>query len=239
MYRTILRSSAIRSRVGQRFMSSRPRLSQGYNNQIKYAIVGLSAFALFYNTSTSLIHNEVDQKKVEEGKEKALKEANPEELYQKKKESIGQAKVADKVPAEETTPVTKNEVEEGEQTGEDQGEGEGHQSAAFNPETGEINWDCPCLGGMAHGPCGEEFKEAFSCFVYSESEPKGIDCVQKFQNMRTCFKQHPEHYKEELYEDDNAEEQAIESSSTSSEEKQKLVEGTEAVGDEVKKEVSN
>lgn len=74
--------------------------------------------------------------------------------------------------------------------------------AAFNPETGEINWDCPCLGGMAHGPCGEEFKEAFACFVYSETEPKGIDCIKKFEAMRTCFKQHPEHYKEELYEDE-------------------------------------
>ena len=31
------------------------------------------------------------------------------------------------------------------------------QSAAFNPETGEINWDCPCLGGMAKPPCGEAF----------------------------------------------------------------------------------
>ncbi|GAA5958275.1 hypothetical protein JCM10213_007120, partial [Rhodosporidiobolus nylandii] len=57
------------------------------------------------------------------------------------------------------------------------------QSAAFNPETGEINWDCPCLGGMADGPCGEEFKQAFSCFVYSEAEPKGIDCVEKFRGM--------------------------------------------------------
>ncbi|WPK23888.1 hypothetical protein PUMCH_001138 [Australozyma saopauloensis] len=81
-------------------------------------------------------------------------------------------------------------------------EAEGSQSAAFNPETGEINWDCPCLGGMAHGPCGEEFKAAFSCFVYSETEPKGIDCIEKFEGMRTCFKKHPEHYKEELYEDD-------------------------------------
>ncbi|KAL7662802.1 Mitochondrial intermembrane space import and assembly protein 40 [[Candida] zeylanoides] len=80
----------------------------------------------------------------------------------------------------------------------------GGQSAAFNPETGEINWDCPCLGGMAHGPCGEEFKEAFACFVYSETEPKGIDCITKFEKMRTCFRQHPEHYKEELYEDDEA-----------------------------------
>lgn len=58
---------------------------------------------------------------------------------------------------------------------------EAGQEAAFNPETGEINWDCPCLGGMAHGPCGEDFKAAFSCFVYSEEEPKGIDCVDKFK----------------------------------------------------------
>ena len=80
-------------------------------------------------------------------------------------------------------------------------EGEGKQEAAFNPDTGEINWDCPCLGGMAHGPCGEEFKEAFSCFVFSETEPKGIDCIKKFENMRSCFKRYPEHYKDELYDD--------------------------------------
>ncbi len=60
-------------------------------------------------------------------------------------------------------------------------EQEADQQGAFNPETGEINWDCPCLGGMAHGPCGEEFKAAFSCFVYSKEEPKGMDCIDKFQ----------------------------------------------------------
>lgn len=60
-------------------------------------------------------------------------------------------------------------------------EEEAGQQGAFNPETGEINWDCPCLGGMAHGPCGEEFKAAFSCFVYSNEEPKGMDCIDKFQ----------------------------------------------------------
>ncbi|KAG7192238.1 Oxidoreductase [Scheffersomyces spartinae] len=76
------------------------------------------------------------------------------------------------------------------------------QQAAYNPETGEINWDCPCLGGMAHGPCGEEFKAAFSCFVYSESEPKGMDCIEKFELMRTCFRKYPEVYREQLYEDD-------------------------------------
>lgn len=58
---------------------------------------------------------------------------------------------------------------------------EGGQEGAFNPETGEINWDCPCLGGMAHGPCGDEFKAAFSCFVYSNEEPKGVECIDKFK----------------------------------------------------------
>lgn len=33
-------------------------------------------------------------------------------------------------------------------------------------DNGEINWNCPCLGGMATGPCGVEFREAFSCFHY-------------------------------------------------------------------------
>ena len=60
-------------------------------------------------------------------------------------------------------------------------EEEAGQQGAFNEETGEINWDCPCLGGMAHGPCGPEFREAFSCFVYSKEEPKGMDCIEKFK----------------------------------------------------------
>ncbi|CEQ40819.1 SPOSA6832_02459, partial [Sporobolomyces salmonicolor] len=71
------------------------------------------------------------------------------------------------------------------------------QAAAFNPETGEINWDCPCLGGMADGPCGPEFKAAFSCFVYSEAEPKGVDCVEKFRGMQECFRRHPDIYGDE------------------------------------------
>ena len=60
-------------------------------------------------------------------------------------------------------------------------EEEADQQGAFNPETGEINWDCPCLGGMADGPCGPEFKEAFSCFVFSKEEPKGMDCIDRFK----------------------------------------------------------
>ncbi|KAI1487627.1 hypothetical protein F5X96DRAFT_649018 [Biscogniauxia mediterranea] len=83
-------------------------------------------------------------------------------------------------------------------------EEEADQQGAFNPETGEINWDCPCLGGMAHGPCGEEFKAAFSCFVYSKEEPKGMDCIDKFQGMQDCFRLHPDVYGEELAGEDAA-----------------------------------
>ncbi|KAH6889387.1 hypothetical protein B0T10DRAFT_513882 [Thelonectria olida] len=77
------------------------------------------------------------------------------------------------------------------------------QQGAFNPETGEINWDCPCLGGMADGPCGEEFKTAFSCFVYSTEEPKGMDCIEKFQGMQECFKKYPDIYGAELADDED------------------------------------
>lgn len=88
------------------------------------------------------------------------------------------------------------------------GEGEGdapQPQGAYNPETGEINWDCPCLGGMAHGPCGEQFKEAFSCFVFSEDEPKGINCVGAFKKMQDCFREHPEIYADEIMNDDDEE----------------------------------
>ncbi|KAI9022128.1 hypothetical protein CLU79DRAFT_751327 [Phycomyces nitens] len=82
---------------------------------------------------------------------------------------------------------------------------ENDQAAAYDPETGEINWDCPCLGGMANGPCGDDFKAAFSCFVYSEAEPKGVDCVEKFKNMQDCFRRHPDVYGDEIDDDDDDE----------------------------------
>lgn len=59
---------------------------------------------------------------------------------------------------------------------------------------GEINWNCPCLGGMATGPCGVEFREAFSCFHYSEADPKGSDCYEAFKTMQDCFSKYPTVY---------------------------------------------
>jgi intermembrane space import and assembly protein 40 len=53
---------------------------------------------------------------------------------------------------------------------------------------GDINWNCPCLGGMATGPCGVEFRNAFSCFHYSESEPKGnaLLLLKKNKYLNIC-----------------------------------------------------
>ncbi|KAI9788062.1 MAG: Oxidoreductase [Peltula sp. TS41687] len=100
----------------------------------------------------------------------------------------------------ESRPATPQEYEE-----------EAANEGAFNPETGEINWDCPCLGGMAHGPCGEEFKAAFGCFVHSTVEPKGMDCIEHFKGMQNCFRRYPEVYAAEL-DDDEEEEQGHEQS---------------------------
>ncbi|KAB2568925.1 CHCH domain-containing protein [Lasiodiplodia theobromae] len=94
--------------------------------------------------------------------------------------------------------AAKQAAAEGAASSPEQLEAEADQQGAFNPETGEINWDCPCLGGMAHGPCGEQFKAAFSCFVFSKEEPKGMDCIDKFKGMQDCFRQYPEIYGEEL-----------------------------------------
>lgn len=58
---------------------------------------------------------------------------------------------------------------------------------------GDINWNCPCLGGMATGPCGVEFRNAFSCFHYSDAEPKGntykiiTKLLQEFKSDLTNF----------------------------------------------------
>ncbi|XP_061731226.1 mitochondrial intermembrane space import and assembly protein 40 [Nerophis ophidion] len=62
---------------------------------------------------------------------------------------------------------------------------------------GDINWNCPCLGGMASGPCGSQFKEAFSCFHHSTEEVKGSECIDHFRNMQECMQKFPELYPQE------------------------------------------
>lgn len=67
-------------------------------------------------------------------------------------------------------------------------------TSAIDPETGEIDWECPCLAEVLKPPCGEAFKAAFSCFVKSTAEPKGEDCLSLFVEMNRCHLAHPEIY---------------------------------------------
>jgi intermembrane space import and assembly protein 40 len=112
--------------------------------------------------------------------------------------------------------ATTREVADGETTAPGSPEAleeEASEQGAFNEETGEINWDCPCLGGMAYGPCGEQFRAAFSCFVFSQEEPKGVDCIEHFKTMQNCFREHPEIYGAELEDDEDGAAEAVEGES--------------------------
>lgn len=71
---------------------------------------------------------------------------------------------------------------------------------------GDINWTCPCLGGLPYGPCGLEFREFFECLhraqeTESPDTSKAQDCFPKFASMKECFNQFPKLYPPD--EDDN------------------------------------
>ncbi|KAJ1965210.1 Oxidoreductase [Dispira parvispora] len=75
-----------------------------------------------------------------------------------------------------------------------------------DPVTGEINWDCPCMQGYVHGPCGEAFRTAYSCYIEASSEAGVMDqCAEKFVSMQGCFEKFPEFYADDKTEDDDNE----------------------------------
>ncbi|KIW02241.1 uncharacterized protein PV09_06394 [Verruconis gallopava] len=166
------------------------------NSAIRWGLAG--AIVYYYNTSNVFAEDVVDQYAQYPPAVTSETEALPTlESYAKKS----------KAPLETSQTTSTPEMVEGEalptpSEGAEDLEAEASQQGAFNEETGEINWDCPCLGGMAHGPCGEEFKAAFSCFVYSKEEPKGVDCIDKFKGMQDCFRAHPDIYGAELEDDE-------------------------------------
>uniref|UniRef100_A0A060SYP7 Mitochondrial intermembrane space import and assembly protein 40 n=1 Tax=Blastobotrys adeninivorans TaxID=409370 RepID=A0A060SYP7_BLAAD len=192
MYRAAASSARILascSRGARAFYGSRTFSSSSfrYNNRSARnaaTLVAIPAGLAFMALAGSSIHNDSEKTSQPEESQAAVAQIDENDIVTE--------------PKPLTLDDAKTEVEP-----EKEGEGEEEQpQGAFNPETGEINWDCPCLGGMAEGPCGEEFKAAFSCFVYSTEEPKGIDCVEKFKGMQECFRKHPEVYAEQLADED-------------------------------------
>ncbi len=52
------------------------------------------------------------------------------------------------------------------------------------------------MGGRPSGPCGYEFKEAFTCW-HNESrqeEPNFPNCVEQFYKLQKCEAQYPDVY---------------------------------------------
>ncbi|CAN8065124.1 unnamed protein product [Agarophyton chilense] len=54
--------------------------------------------------------------------------------------------------------------------------------------------NCPCISSMKEGSCGDSFIDAYKCFLQSETEPKGMDCMDQFKTMQSCLAEHPEEY---------------------------------------------
>ncbi|KAG9247690.1 hypothetical protein BJ878DRAFT_145828 [Calycina marina] len=201
-------------RSSKRCIITAPPVQKSRSWKSSAARWAIAAGGLYYY-STSNVFAEEPEAAIHQFEDSvhAVKESNQPTL-----DAIVQEKRARQAQsiAEEQKARTAALAESEQAAGEDEEDGEGGiegleqeagQQGAFNEETGEINWDCPCLGGMAHGPCGEEFKAAFSCFVYSKDEPKGIECIDKFKGMQDCFRQHPETYASELADDEDENEE--------------------------------
>ncbi|OQE39910.1 hypothetical protein PENCOP_c006G00251 [Penicillium coprophilum] len=192
--RALARAPAVAARTpaNRRLISTGPTKSRSWKNT--FLRLGLAGGAIYYYNTSSVFSEEPKFSILSTIRKQSGDDANAQTL-----DSITPKIRQERAAAQ--SKKSESAVLEGGLNPEELQE-EAGQEAAFNPETGEINWDCPCLGGMAHGPCGEDFKAAFSCFVYSEEEPKGIDCVEKFKAMQDCFRQHPEVYGAELEDDD-------------------------------------
>ena len=65
------------------------------------------------------------------------------------------------------------------------------------------------------GPCGLEFREAFSCFHYSKSEVKGSECLEQFAKLQMCMKDFPELYEEKNKDGDDSKKEEEESTKDS------------------------
>ncbi|KAL4911879.1 hypothetical protein BDW62DRAFT_215437 [Aspergillus aurantiobrunneus] len=172
--RALLRAPAVaRGPTARRFISTTPTGPKSRSWKNTFVRVGLAAGAIYYyNTSSVFAETPSHEEPLP-----TLDSVKPKVREEKPKTPSAPA---DPAAARASTPDN-NEQSESSLKSAEELEEEASQEAAFNPDTGEINWDCPCLGGMAYGPCGEDFRAAFSCFVYSEEDPKGIDCIEKFK----------------------------------------------------------
>ncbi|KAF2089744.1 hypothetical protein K490DRAFT_72424 [Saccharata proteae CBS 121410] len=204
--RAVLRastSSLPRAGASRRFLSTAPPTQKSRSWKSSAVRWGLAAGAVYYYNTSDVFAEQPAFATIPETENDSEQVPTIELISAQKQQRLKEAALKEAAYKAETAAV--EGAPQGQMGGAAELEEEADQQAAFNPETGEINWDCPCLGGMAHGPCGEEFRAAFSCFVYSKEEPKGMDCIENFKGMQDCFRKYPEIYGEEIDDDDNVE----------------------------------
>jgi len=158
-----------------------------------------------------------------EGKDEVhfITEEDLKEYAAPPKEEEVSAKSAESAPSAESVPsgAVSDEVHE--------------QYPGAVSENGDINWDCPCLGGLGtEGPCVEEFRSAFSCWMFSDAEKeggeRGDNCVDNFFAMSSCMQQN-----EEFYDELNAKNKAAAEEAYAKYEEEELVK-LAAIDDEMK-----
>ncbi|KAF4551992.1 Hypothetical protein D9617_11g008390 [Elsinoe fawcettii] len=189
-----------RSALSRRFLSTAPphEKSRSWKNSLaRWGIAGAAVY--YYNTASAF----ADEPVYTVHAPPETRHENEQEAYQSIDEIAAERK-AKKEAAAAPAPQSADAAVVG---SPEELEAEADQQGAFNEETGEINWGCPCLGGMAdlQQPCGQTFRDAFSCFVFSKEEPKGVDCIDKFKAMQECFRAHPDVYGSELEDDEDPE----------------------------------
>lgn len=55
----------------------------------------------------------------------------------------------------------------------------------------EVALQCPCVEDMMTSPCKDTFVDSFSCFMKSNEEIKGYDCVEHFERFQACLVANP------------------------------------------------
>lgn len=157
---------------------------------------GIALVSAFAWKSIGTIDNEIDEKKIQEGKSIAKETGSGKKENEAKKEAVGRGNVQTKVPAEEGAPKTKSEVmanEEAEQTKSNKTEN--RETPQKGSDNSEIKWGNQFLKPISSGPCGREFKDAFS-LVLSSLDLKGADTIKKLEALRRCLNDHPDITKE-------------------------------------------
>ncbi|KAL2070524.1 hypothetical protein VTL71DRAFT_13550 [Oculimacula yallundae] len=205
--RIVSSRTALPRSSARRFLSTAPPSQKSRSWKSSAARWGLAGAGVYYYNTSNVFAEEPEAaiQKLDESFHniQESREHTVDAIVEEKRRR--QAQAAAEAEQKQRQVEGASEGQEGEEEGGLEGlEDEADQQGAFNPETGEINWDCPCLGGMAHGPCGEEFKAAFELLCVLERGAKGCGV-----GMQDCFRLHPEMYGSELEDDEDEVEEEL------------------------------